>query len=109
MFVYFLKTVRGGSRLKIGKANDPVARMRSLQTGSPQGFRLICALKCRDEAHALRVEKALHERFAGNRIHGEWFMGRDYVIREVGDLLNSYMSANGPVKTYTEQELLSMK
>lgn len=60
-----------GSLVKIGHAADVRARFRSLMLGSPVPIVL--------RAHwtgSLATERALHERFADLRRHGEWFKVR---------------------------------
>lgn len=54
--------------IKIGSAVDPQARLRTLQTGSPEPLRLIDT-RPGGEAH----ERELHRRFSHLRAHGEWF------------------------------------
>jgi hypothetical protein len=60
--------VQCGKFAKIGKANNPIARWRSLQTGSPEKILLIGWIKA-----SPRKEKELHRRFARQRTRGEWF------------------------------------
>lgn len=56
-----------GSRLtKIGKANNPKARMESLQTGQPMTLSLLWACDG-------YYEGKLHRRFKDYRVRGEWF------------------------------------
>jgi len=57
------------SRLvKIGTSRDVAQRLSNLQIGSPSPLHLIMCV--RTNAFA---ERALHEHFAANRRHGEWF------------------------------------
>lgn len=65
--VYFIAP-ESPVRMKIGKANDVRARLRGLQTGSPERLK-IWATMPGDECE----EKRLHRRFAHLREHGEWF------------------------------------
>jgi Meiotically up-regulated gene 113 len=73
MYVYFIKA--GGPRvmLKIGKANDPKARMAELQTGCPDKLKLLAAVPCRSPKHAEYLEKQAHRCFQKYRARGEWF------------------------------------
>ncbi|MFD0074295.1 GIY-YIG nuclease family protein [Streptomyces sp. NPDC127166] len=55
------------SRLvKIGIASDPAKRLAALQTGSPMLLSVLWS-------HPGDFERALHDRFAAYRRHGEWF------------------------------------
>jgi hypothetical protein len=53
-------------------------RLDDLQTGSPHKLRLICAFAAYRSAERCRfpaghLERWLHERFAAQRVQGEWF------------------------------------
>jgi hypothetical protein len=56
---------------KIGKSNNPINRVSKLQTGSPYQIRLYTTIKV--EGDWSTVEQALHDAYADDRIHGEWF------------------------------------
>lgn len=73
MYVYFVKAWGECPLIKIGKANDPLERVRKLQTGCPFKLKLMGMVKCRSEYHALQVEKFTHELFRKQRRRGEWF------------------------------------
>lgn len=66
-FVYLVEAV-GLYRVKIGKSNDPEARIGTLQTSSPVDLRRIAVLRGGD-----RLESCLHSEFAREHIRGEWF------------------------------------
>lgn len=59
--------------IKIGKANDPDSRLRSLQTGSPQKLVFYALWKFDSPIDAMAVESACHRRFKKERKLGEWF------------------------------------
>lgn len=66
--IYFIRADVVGY-IKIGHAGDPAARLADLQTASPVPLSLI------QTAPGGREEEAdLHCRFAGARLHGEWFL-----------------------------------
>lgn len=54
--------------VKIGRADDPNARLATLQTGQPEELRIIRIVDTPYEC-----EGAFHARFADLRIRGEWF------------------------------------
>lgn len=68
-FVYFIESV-GSDAVKIGKADDPILRMRDLQIGNPNELRLLGAI-----VGDLGRENELHRlgRLERRRIRGEWF------------------------------------
>jgi hypothetical protein len=70
-FIYFIRAIQGprhSARVKIGWTRDPRKRLKDLQTGSPVELYLIGAIPGGRED-----ERAMHERFALSRMHGEWF------------------------------------
>jgi len=64
MPVYFIQAGESGP-VKIGKAGDPIARLKALQTGSAARLNLLAVIDA--------DEHALHDRFADHRVAGEWF------------------------------------
>jgi hypothetical protein len=80
-YIYFVEAV-GQERIKIGKADDPAARVRQLQTGSAVELRLLAVVEGRAS-----LEAELHSAFANDRIQGEWFRAtielREYISRFV--------------------------
>jgi len=60
----------GGKPVKIGRSQTPQDRLRALQTGSPAPLHIVWATTVADSAAA---EKWLHDRFATQRLDGEWF------------------------------------
>ena len=108
MYVYFLRSQGTPRRLKIGKAKNPIDRMKTLQTGCPYPITLAGAIRCKDDAHALRVERAMHAYFADNRKQGEWFRCTDYILSQVWDLLNQLSSIDGDVHALTADELIQL-
>lgn len=57
--------------VKIGKAKDVVARMRSHRTANPHGVKILAVCEVADMASA---ERNIHRRFATLRRNGEWFL-----------------------------------
>lgn len=66
-WVYFIGQQSGGL-VKIGVSNDPVARMTTLQVGSPVPLELLVAI-----VGDIALERTLHAIFSRDRAHGEWF------------------------------------
>lgn len=72
-FVYFIQAENGLGEpgpIKIGMTKKRLLRDRlsNMQTGCPYPLWLTCAIVA-----SPGLERALHERFAGHRIRGEWF------------------------------------
>jgi hypothetical protein len=66
-WVYFVQG-EGGGPIKIGSATNIQQRLRDLQIGSPVLLTLLHGVQGDYD-----LEYALHERFANDRLHGEWF------------------------------------
>lgn len=65
-FVYFIKADSG--KIKIGWSVDPIERLKTLQTGSPEILTLIgCIRGTRED------EGVFHRMFKHYRLHCEWF------------------------------------
>lgn len=80
-FTYFAQGVDGGP-IKIGRTlGNPSVRVAELQTGSPVPLRLVGILS------GVRHEAAFHARFAGERLHGEWFMPSQVLLDAIADAM----------------------
>lgn len=67
--IYFIQG-RETFNIKIGYTRrDADRRLRELQTGSHEVLFLLAVIEDGDEEH----ERLLHQRFADNRLEGEWF------------------------------------
>lgn len=71
--VYFVLSEVG--RIKIGVAEDPESRLRTLQVGSPVELWLAAHIPGDDW-----VERALHEVFKTSCVRGEWFEPCDALV-----------------------------
>jgi len=67
MHVYFIQQINGGP-IKIGKANDPLARLKILQAGNPNQLVLIGVCKASHMG-----EKLFHKLFDKYSLGREWF------------------------------------
>lgn len=68
--VYVVSAV-GTPYVKVGKSDDPEARLNSLQVGCPFPLRLVAAALVGSIAN--RVEEGAHRRLEPFRYRGEWF------------------------------------
>jgi hypothetical protein len=65
-WVYFIRSEAGF--IKVGKAVDVESRLAELQGGSPHTLTVLAV-----EPGGRALESALHKKFAGLRVGGEWF------------------------------------
>lgn len=77
--VYFIGHATGP--VKIGKAVNPSARLREIQTGYPYKLSILALV---DGGHD--VERAYHKRFASARLTGEWFTRCPEIEAEIARL-----------------------
>jgi hypothetical protein len=77
--IYFIRAANGA--IKIGYSVNPVARLATMQTGSPVHLELVAVV-----TGTQRDEKALHAQFAEHRISGEWFEPAPALIAMVNSL-----------------------
>lgn len=80
-YVYFVLALESRDRnghhaVKIGSANHPTQRVKSLQTATHLELRLAHLIRCEINRRAL-VEAAYHQAYARDRIRGEWYRWRD--------------------------------
>lgn len=72
----YIYVLRDGDIVKIGRAVNVKQRLTELKTGHHRPLTLMAAIP----AHAA-LEAAIHERFARERQHGEWFVLSDSLRR----------------------------
>lgn len=72
--VYFVQAGARGA-IKIGQSSDPVRRISALFTQSPERLHFLGAMP-----GDAKTEARLHRRFAGLRMHGEWFRPGDVLL-----------------------------
>ena len=61
------------NQFKIGESQDPMRRVRDLQTGNPRKLQVYRIIKCNNKKEAQNVETAIHTMFHHRRRMGEWF------------------------------------
>lgn len=90
--VYFLENT-STLAIKIGVADDPVARVRRLQTSTDCELKLLGVIK--PSIHFETTELQLHRRFAEHRLdgRGEWFAP---AIRADVDRILGFAAPAGP-------------
>ncbi len=68
MTVYFIQCGHNGP-VKIGKSDEPLARLRALQSANPYELKLINGI----DGASIVEEKLIQKRFQHLRIRGEWY------------------------------------
>jgi len=76
-FVYFIID-RQRQVVKIGVSQFPQKRLASLQTSNPNPLELALFV-----TGGYPLEKSLHERYAANRLSGEWFQLTEEIVAEI--------------------------
>lgn len=61
------------TEFKIGESKNPKQRCRNLQTGNLRKLKIYRTIICNSKKDAQLLEDTIHERFAAQRIRGEWF------------------------------------
>lgn len=77
-FVYFIASASGP--IKIGKAINPMQRMKELQTSSPERLNLLGVL-----FGDIILEQKLHLEFKELRLTGEWFRREERLLQYISD------------------------
>lgn len=77
MFTYFAQAEQTGV-VKIGLAGNPVKRLKNLQSTSPDRLKLLGVI-------AGDCEVAMHKKFSADRLHGEWFVASERLMRFIAD------------------------
>ena len=67
-YVYFIRSDECGP-VKIGKAIDPILRLRKLRPLCPYPVRIVGVIPDPEDT----LERELHKKFSYARLHGEWF------------------------------------
>ena len=75
-YVYIICRVVNGQitqPVKIGISNNPIVRLRELQTGSPHKLIILRSLLCRNWPDAADIERKMHAELSRFCEDGEWF------------------------------------
>lgn len=82
-------------RIKIGVANNPMSRFRSIQCGSPTELRIVGLIW-----GPRTNEKKLHRKFREHRVRGEWFDAAPDLI--------AYIEENGRITPEIKETMYAM-
>jgi len=70
--------------VKIGKSDNPIHRIKKLQTGCPYEINLYTTITVEGDWHV--VEAALHDAYVDRRLRGEWFDIPDHEVRNLVEI-----------------------
>lgn len=93
--------ITDGTHHKIGVADDPMKRLRELQTGNPRQLTLVFYVRL-PGVHAYELERSAHARLGSDmRAVGEWFScGLDQAIMAILPLT---LTMNFPTGTFVSE------
>lgn len=88
-YVYIIRSGDGVRQpVKIGMADDPKKRIKTLQTGNPNQLHLVMIIECNSRRHARLLESTLHNHLCGVNVLGEWYKIKEHqlykVLRQLG-------------------------
>jgi hypothetical protein len=88
-YLYVMQS--GKDKYKIGVSSDPVRRMKSVQTGSPDKVIVVFTYWSSEPFY---YEKVFHQKFSEYRIIGEWFKFEDkgFINEMINVLVGDYES-----------------
>jgi len=70
--------------IKIGKSDNPLRRIKDLQTACPYEITLCTTITVEGDWHV--VEAALHDAYVDRRLRGEWFDIPDHEVRNLAEI-----------------------
>lgn len=71
LFLYCIGSASG--LVKFGYSQDPLSRLRSLQTGNSEVLTLLETIAVEQSDRIRWLERSLHAEFSHRRVRGEWF------------------------------------
>jgi hypothetical protein len=81
--IYFIKNTITHN-FKIGKANEPIKRLKQLQTGNEAKLEIYVSIPTSN----LKLETLLHGYFKTSKLQGEWFKITDSDVDQIILLVN---------------------
>lgn len=71
--INYVYMIYGGGYLKIGVAQNPDKRLKTMQTGNPYKLRIMALIPFQSRREAFDYENELHKKFKAFHYTGEWF------------------------------------
>jgi hypothetical protein len=91
-FIYAIYN-KNKNEVKIGYATNPTSRLSQLQTGTTDQLKLLFTF-----CGGITEEKSLHQKLAGYRLTGEWFIYNEIVAQTLITALNAGLPTNNDIK-----------
>jgi hypothetical protein len=88
-FVYVITNPAWPAHCKVGRAFDPLSRLRSFQTGSPERDYVLRYAVYFEDVQA--AERLIHDTLADYRAEGEWFRILPSTAEHVLDYVGGYI------------------
>jgi hypothetical protein len=98
-YVYFAQAGGPEGLLKIGFSKNPWARVSDMQTSNAERIELLAT-----ERGTLDDERALHERFAADRVNGEWFAPSQEIMGYVAGIRSSKTATDPTTNPPTKED-----
>lgn len=88
-YVYVIKDASCTGRYKIGRTIHPISRLGRFEVIMPFTMHIMAIYLCEDE---VKLETALHHRFANKRKDGEWFELNSLEVKELLDMDHNFVT-----------------
>jgi hypothetical protein len=98
-YVYFIYDNQ--DLYKIGKSDNPISRVKTLQTGNPKKLTLYKCMKC-ESTNAMPLEGILHLFFLKQCAGGEWFRITQADVDEVCNRYQYLMENKLPLDCFSD-------
>lgn len=81
--VYFIQRTDGEGPIKIGYSTLPEWRLEPMMHWSPYPLSIIAQVPCENRDAARLLERQLHERYLGWRLHSEWHEPSETLLGDI--------------------------
>lgn len=96
-YIYFIRPIGADGRIKIGCSYKPVSRLLALSFWSPFKLEIVGVGR-----GSFDVERLLHDHFADDRLHSEWFRSSPELLAVI-DLMGRGRSASQAIADLSER------
>jgi hypothetical protein len=100
----YVYAITDGTNIKIGVANNPLQRIKSLSTGNANKLRLLGYFP-----GGFELERELHQRFRKVRENGEWLYSTNELVEYLNEKIHDKLIVleNNQIKSY--MKILNVK
>jgi len=82
----FVYLIGNENIVKMGKADNPEQRLKTIQTGNPYPLKILDTIECEHQEEGFRLERLLHKKCKEHRLKGEWFTNTEELQQEWNQL-----------------------